>query len=84
MPKLSDGGFIEAISESNKIVHLEPLDMMGFDFVGRFPETTLGNKYIILIVDYFTCFLFGKAVPDCQGKSAVALLMEIVKQFGWP
>jgi len=67
-----------------RIVHLQPLDMMGFDFVGRFPETARGNKYIIIGVDYFTRFLFAKAVPDCQGKSAVSLLMEIVKQFGWP
>jgi len=66
------------------IVHLQPLDMMGFDFVGRFPVTARGNKYIIIGVDYFSRFLFGKAVPDCQGKSAVSLLMEIVKQFGWP
>jgi len=66
------------------IVHLQPLDMMGFDFVGRFPETPRGNRYIIIGVDYFTRFLFGKAVPDSQGKSAVSLLMEVVKQFGWP
>ena len=66
------------------ILHLQPLDMMGFDFVGRFPETPRGNQYIIIGVDYFTRFLFAKAVPDSQGKSAVALLLEIVKQFGWP
>ena len=65
-----------------RIVHLQPLDMMGFDFVGRFPETARGNKYIIIGIDYFTRVLFSKAVSDCQGKSAVSLLMEIVKQFG--
>jgi hypothetical protein len=51
------------------IVHLQPLDMLGFDFVGRFPDTSRGNKYIIIGVDYFTRFLFAKAVPDAQGKS---------------
>ena len=66
------------------IVHLQPLDMMGFDFLGRFPDTVRGNKYIIISVDYFTRFLFGKAVPDSQGKSAVSLWMEVVIQFGWP
>jgi len=66
------------------ILHLQPLDMMGFDFVGRFPETPRSNRYIIIGVDYFTRCLFAKAVPDSQGKSAVALLLEIVKQFGWP
>jgi len=67
-----------------RMVHLEPLDMMGFDFVGRFPVTARRNKYIIIGVDYFTRSLFAKAVPDCQGKSAMSLLKEIVKQFGWP
>ena len=66
------------------IVHLQPLDMMGFDFVGRFPESPRGNKYIIIGVDYFSRYLFGKAVPDSQGKSAVALLTEVVNYFGWP
>jgi len=66
------------------IVHLQPLDMMGFDFVGRFPDTPRGNKYIVIGVDYFTGFMFAQAVPDNQGKSAVALLMRIVKLFGWP
>jgi len=66
------------------IVHLQPLDMLGFDFVGRFPDTPRGNKYIVIGVDYFTRFLFAQAVPDSQGKSAVSLLMRVVKQFGWP
>ena len=46
------------------VVHLQLLDMMGFDFVGKFLETTRGKKYIIIGVDYFTHFLFGKGVPD--------------------
>jgi len=66
------------------IVHLQPLDMMGFDFVGRFPDTPRGNKYIVIGVDYFTRFLFAQAEPDSQGKSAVELLMRVVKLFGWP
>ena len=66
------------------ILHLQPLDKMGFDFVGRFPETPRSNRYIIIGVDYFIRFLFGKAVPGSQGKSAVALLLEIVKLFGGP
>ena len=66
------------------IVHLQPLDMMGFDFVGRFPDTQRGNKYIIIGVGNFTRSLFAAAVPDSQAKSAVSLLMGIVKQFGWP
>jgi len=65
-----------------RIVHLQPLDIMGFDFVGRFPETAHCNKYIIIRLNYFTRFLFTKAVPNCQGKSAMSLLIEIVKQFG--
>lgn len=66
------------------IVHLQPLDIIGYDFMGRFPDTARGNKYIIIGVDDITRFLFGKAVPDSEGKSAVSLLMEVIKQFGWP
>jgi len=66
------------------IVHLQPLNMMGFDCVERFPESPQGNKYIIIVVDYFSRFLFGNTVPDSQGKSAVVLLTEVVHYFGWP
>jgi len=31
-----------------KIVRLQLLDMMGFDFVERFPKTASVNKYIII------------------------------------
>ena len=66
------------------IVHLQPLDMMGFDFVGRFPDSPRGNKYIVIGVDYFTRFLFAEPIPVSQGKSAVALLMRVARMFGSP
>jgi len=65
------------------IMPLQPLDLMGFDIVGRFPDTPRGNKYIVIAVDYFTRFLFARAVPDSQGRSAVALLITVVRMFGW-
>ena len=66
------------------IMHLQPLDMMGFDFVGRIPDTPRGNKYIVIGIDHFTGFLFAQVVPDSHGKSAIALLMRKVKMLGWP
>jgi len=48
------------------ILHLQSLYMMGLDFVGRFPDTPRGNKYIIIGVDYFTRFLFAQAVKESQ------------------
>jgi len=60
------------------IVNLQPLDVMGFDFVGRFPDTPRRNRYIFIGVDYFTRVLFAQAVLESQGKSAVSLLMRIV------
>ena len=57
------------------IVHLQHLDMMEFDFVGRVPDTPRRNTYIIIGVDYFTRVLFAQAVLESPGKSAVSLLM---------
>jgi len=52
--------------------------MMGFDLVGRFPDTPRKNRYIIIGVDYFTGVLFPQAVLESHGKSAVSLLMRMV------
>jgi transposase InsO family protein len=68
------------------IMHLQPLDMIGIDFLGPFNPVCHGtnSKYVILIVDYFSRFAWAKAVEGNDGETAVQFLLEVVKILGWP
>src|ERR1044072_779532 len=43
-------------------------ERVGIDFVGPFPETRQGNKYIITAIDYFTRWPEARAVPAATSK----------------
>lgn len=67
------------------IVHLQPMDMLGMDFIGPIaPVTSAGNRYIIILVDYFTRYMFAKAVTHATGEAAKNLLENVTDLLGWP
>lgn len=67
------------------IAHLQPFDMVGLDFIGPItPASFTGNRYIILMVDYFTRHLFAKAVPQATGIAARNLFESVTSTFGNP
>ena len=67
------------------IVHLQPFDMVGLDFIGPItPVSAQGNRYIIIMVDYFTWFLFAHAVAAATGEAARALFESATETFGDP
>ena len=44
---------------------------VGMDLIGPLPETSLGNKYIITLTDYFSKWAKATALPD---KTAVKFM----------
>ena len=67
------------------IVHLQPMDMIGLDFIGPIsPVSTSGNRYIVILVDYFTRHIFAHAAPQATGEAARKLLESVVNLLGWP
>src|ERR1043165_9910835 len=45
-----------------------PWERVGIDFVGPFPETNQGNKYIITAIDYFTRWPEARAVQRTDAQ----------------
>jgi hypothetical protein len=76
------------LSQQQKpILHLQPLDMIGIDYLGPFNPVCAGtkSKYDILLVDYFSRFAWARAVEHNDGETAAQFLLEeVVKVFGWP
>lgn len=67
------------------IITIAPMDMIGMDYVGPIkPESLTGNKYILIVVDYFTRFVWAKAVPVANSQATSDFLNEIAATFGWP
>ena len=74
------------ITSPKSIMSLQPMDMMGMDFLGPIsPHSRSGSIYIILAVDYFSRFLFAHATQRNTGEAVVRFLEDrIVRVFGWP
>ena len=78
-------GPLKPTSELKPILNLQPMDMMGMDFLGPIkPEGVGKNKYILIIVDYYSRFLFAEVVRDVDEVTVVRVLQKIAKLFEWP
>lgn len=63
---------------------LMPFDMLGIDYIGKITSKSGDNLYIVVIVNYFSRYVWTLAVPANDGANALTLLEEIVKVFGLP
>ena len=62
-----------------------PMDRLGTDILGPLPETPRGNKYIIVVTDYFSKWVEIFAVPDQTAVTcAEKILNDVVARFGTP
>ena len=63
----------------------QPFTFWAMDYMGPLPETSCGNKHILVIVDHFTKWCEAFATPD-QKDSTVALILvsRIFSWFGTP
>lgn len=62
-----------------------PLERIAVDVVGPLPETNNGNKYILVIGDYWTKWTEAYAVPDQSAETvAKKVVEEFVFRFGIP
>ncbi|CAF4499211.1 unnamed protein product, partial [Didymodactylos carnosus] len=61
------------------------LDLIGLDFVGPVPQSTSGNKYILVCTDYLSKWAVTQATPNCTAETAAKFLVEkIILQYGTP
>ena len=62
-----------------------PLDRIGVDLMGPLPVTDQGNRYLLVIVDYFTRWAEAFSLPDQQAETvARTLVLEFVCRYGAP
>ena len=62
-----------------------PLDRLATDILGPFPATPRGNRFVLLVTDYFTNWIEILPVPDQTAVTcAEKILNEVISRFGCP
>nr|GEW43529.1 reverse transcriptase domain-containing protein [Tanacetum cinerariifolium] len=67
----------------NTIQVCEIFDIWGIDFMGPFPSS-IGNKYILVAVDYLSKWVEAKALPTNDARVIVKFLKSLFSRFGIP
>eukprot|EP00731_Ephydatia_muelleri_P019297 Em0012g122a len=64
---------------------VRPLQRVAMDIMGPLPETSRGNKYILVIADYFTKGSEAYPIPNMEAITvAKCLVNEFICRFGVP
>jgi len=62
-----------------------PMERIGIDILGELPLTENGNKYVVVISDYFTKWTEALPMPNMEAVTVARLLVEqVVCRFGMP
>jgi hypothetical protein len=61
-----------------------PGDHVAIDLAGPFVESNRGNKYLLVVVDVCTRFVFLKAIPDKSAKVVARTLYDLFCLVGFP
>ncbi|UYV74185.1 hypothetical protein LAZ67_11002341, partial [Cordylochernes scorpioides] len=72
--------------------HLQPIpvpraafEKIGMDFLGRFPTSTCGYRWIIVCTDYLTKYAINKALPTSESMEVAKFLVEdVILKHGAP
>ena len=62
-----------------------PMEEIAIDLMGPFPESEMGNKYVLVVVDSFSKWMEAYAIPNIEAKTvAERLVLEFISRFGVP
>ena len=61
-----------------------PFDECSLDVIGPLPPDVNGNKFIIVMIDNFSHFVFAEPAKSTEAESAAKFIIKISAQFGLP
>jgi Integrase core domain. len=76
--KCQERGKPSTHNEMHAIISTQPFERIGIDFVEPLPETSEGNKYMLVMVDYFSKWPEVKPTKRADAKTVVKFLYEEV------
>lgn len=62
-----------------------PMERIATDILGEFPVTDKGNRYILVVSDYFTKWTEAFPMPNMEAQTVARLIVEeVICRFGVP
>ena len=62
-----------------------PMERIAVDILGELPETEDGNKYILVIVDYYTKWTESYPIPTMEASTVAEIMVkEFISRYGIP
>ena len=61
-----------------------PMEEVSIDVIGPLPPDDKGNKFIIVMIDNFSHFIFAREVKDTTAETAARFIHEIGSLVGFP
>ncbi|CAG2213721.1 unnamed protein product [Mytilus edulis] len=62
-----------------------PMERIAMDILGELPASEKGNKYILVISDYYTKWTESHPMPNMEATTVANILMtEVISRFGVP
>ncbi|KAJ1531331.1 hypothetical protein ONE63_000015 [Megalurothrips usitatus] len=74
--KLQKPGFLKPV------IAKRPFSQIACDFVGKLPLTKKKNQHFCIIVDYYTKYMWTRAVKEADTENAIDCLSSFSKQYG--
>ena len=60
-----------------------PMERVALDVMGPFPKSKDGNKYILVMGDYFTRWIEAVAIPNQEAVTVAETLIERFVSLFW-
>lgn len=67
-----------------KMSYGAPWECFATDFIGPLPVTNRGNRYILVVMDYFTKWAEAFPVPDQTAVATANVLLNEITRYGCP
>ena len=62
-----------------------PMERIATDILGELPETESGNRYILVISDYYTKWTESFPMPNMEARTVARIIVEkVITRFGVP
>ena len=59
-----------------KVVTGAPLDVVAVDILSGLPTTTDGNRYVVVLTDYFTKWACAFPLPDAEASTCMRAMYD--------
>lgn len=53
-----------------------PMQLVAVDILGPFPESEMGNSYILTVADYFTRWMEAYPIPNQEARTVAKKITE--------